>query len=244
MVMADTTSMRLFILGATGGIGRELVGQGLRRGYNVTAFVRAPEKLGVPREGLTAVQGDPLSAEAIGAALVGHDAVLSALGPPGPGRTTIVGDSARATVAAMRSAGVRRLLVVGVALLFEDAGFVASVLRKTLLRNVAADSAEMERIVKGSDLDWTIVRPPRLTNRPATRRYAVRDGHLPQGAGGSASVSRADVAHFLLDEVEQPAHVRRVVGMAYARRATVESSPEATRLASVAGPERRPHTHQ
>jgi putative NADH-flavin reductase len=119
----------------------------------------------------------------------------------------------------MKSTGVRRLLIVGVAALFDDAGLLARVLRKTLLRNVANDSAEMERIVKASQLDWTIVRPPRLTNGPRTEHYAVAEDHLPSGAGGAATVSRADVAHFMLDEVELRAHLRRVVGIAYAKRA-------------------------
>jgi len=219
MVTTASKSMRLFILGATGGTGLQLVDQALKRQHRVTAFVRTPHKLGAPREGLTVIQGDLLNAEAVGAALAGHDAVLSAMGPPGPGRTTIAGDSARATAAAMRATGVRRLLVVGVAVLFDDAGIFARVLRKTLLRNVANDSAEMEVIVKASNLDWTIVRPPRLTNGPLTERYGVVDDHLPLGAGGTATVSRADVAHFMLDEVEHPAHLQRVVGIAYTKSA-------------------------
>ena len=212
---------RLFILGATGGIGRELVNQGLRRHHRITAFVRSPQKLGATREGLTVIQGDLFDTEAVGAALVGHDAVLSTIGPPGPGRTTVTSDGARATVAAMNATGVNRLLIVGVAALFDDAGILARVLRNTLLTNVANDSAEMERIVKATHLDWTIVRPPRLTNGPLTERYGVSDGHLPRGAGAAALVSRADVAHFLLGEVERPAHLRRVVGIAYTRNASL-----------------------
>jgi putative NADH-flavin reductase len=206
--------MRLFVIGATGGIGRQLVEQALERGHLVTAFVRAPEKLGAPREGLTVLRGDPLDPKALSAALSGHDAVLSALGAPGPGRSTVTGDGARAAVAAMQAAGVWRLLVVGVALLFEDAGWIGAVFRKTLLRNVAHDHAEMERIVKASGLEWTIVRPPRLTNGALTQRYGVTAERLPPGAGRIATVSRADVAHFLLDEVERPAHERHVVGIA------------------------------
>jgi putative NADH-flavin reductase len=218
-VIPAKKSMHLFILGATGGTGRELVNQALERNHRVTAFVRSPQKLGAAHEGLTVVQGDLLDTEAVGAALAGHDAVLSAIGPPGPGRTTITRDSAQATLAAMRGPGVRRLLIVGVAMLFEDAGIFAWVLRNTFLRNVANDSAEMELVVKASNLDWTIVRPPRLTNGPLTGRYAFSDDHLPPGAGGMATLSRADLAHFLLNEVEQPAHLRRVVGIAYGRSA-------------------------
>jgi len=204
--------LRLFILGATGGTGRQLVAQALERNHRVTAFVRSPQKLGPPRSGLTVVEGNVLDAQALAAALAGPDAVLSAIGPPGPARTTITSHSAHSTVVAMQAAGLRRLLVVGVAVLFTDAGFLARLFRQTFLRNVADDSAAMERIVQTSALEWTIARPPRLTNGPQTGRYGVLDDHLPQGAGASAIVSRADVAHFLLNEVEQPAHLRRIVG--------------------------------
>ena len=211
--------MRLFILGATGGIGKQLVDQALERHHQVTAFVRSPEKLGARRDGLTVIQGDVRNQDSMSAALRGHDAMLSTLGPPGPSRNTITSDSARTTVAAMQTAGVHRLLIVGVAALFPDIGMFGRMLRNTLLRNVANDSAEMERIVKATSLDWMIIRPPRLTNGPRTEHYGVAVDHLPNGAGGNATVSRADVAHFMLDELEQPRHMRRVVGIAYTRRA-------------------------
>jgi putative NADH-flavin reductase len=203
--------MQLFILGATGGIGRALVDQALERGHQVTAFVRSPQKLGASRAGLTARQGDPRSVAELSAALPGHDAVLSALGPPGPGRTTIHRDCARSTVAAMAATGVRRLLVVSAAVLFPDAGLLAALLRHTMLRNIVEDSGEMEQVIKATDLDWTIARPPRLTNGPRTERYHVEDDRMPRG---TATVSRADVAHFLLGELEGRAHLHQIVGMA------------------------------
>jgi putative NADH-flavin reductase len=207
--------MRLFILGATGGTGRQLIDQALARGHQVTAFVRSPDKLGA-REGLNVRQGDPRDAAALTAALPDHDAVLSALGPPGLeppgfGRSTILPESARSTVSAMQSTGMRRLLIVSAAILFEDLGVFAALLRRTLLRNVVTGSGEMERIVAASDLDWTIVRPPRLTNGPPSGRYQVADDRFPSGR---RTLSRADVAHFLLDELEHPAHLRRIVGQA------------------------------
>src|SRR6266850_1746568 len=112
--------MRLFILGATGGTGRALLDQGLERGHQVTAFVRSPQKLGAPREALTVLRGDPRSVAELSAALPAHDAVLSALGPPGVGRTTILRECARSTVAAMQATGPRRLLVVSAAMLFRN----------------------------------------------------------------------------------------------------------------------------
>lgn len=205
-------SKHLLILGATGGIGQELVNQALERGHRVTALVRSPQKLRGARAGLKVIPGS-LSAEEIGAALAGCDAVLSAVGPSGPGRTSVTQDSARSIVAAMRARGVRRLLIVGVAVLFRDAGILARLLRGTLLRGVADDSEVMEQIVEASGLDWTIVRPPRLTNGPRSERYGVANDHLPPGAGGASTISRADVAHFMLDELERSEHVRRVVGI-------------------------------
>lgn len=211
-------SMCLFILGATGGIGQELVDQALKRHHRVTAFVRTPQKLGPPREHLTVIQGSLLDAEALAASLPGHDAVLSAVGPPGLRRSTITSEAAQATVAAMRTTGVRRLVIVGVAMLFPDSGLLGRILRNTIMRNIANDSAEMERIVKASRLDWTIVRPPRLTNGALTNRYSTTNDHLPSGSGGAmATARRADVAHFVLDEAELPAHIQRVVGIASKR---------------------------
>jgi putative NADH-flavin reductase len=206
------TPMRLFILGATGRTGQALLGQAKRRGHSVTAFVRSPEKLTEFRGRVVIRKGDPRSVDELQVALPGHDAVLSALGPPGLGRSTILSDAARATVRAMQTAGVRRLSVVSVGILFDDAGILAAILRRTLLRNIAKDSAEMERIVWSSSLDWTIARPPRLTNGPLAGNYVVADGRLPQGA--RLSMSRADVASWLLDEIERPAHVHRIVGLA------------------------------
>jgi putative NADH-flavin reductase len=209
---SSNSSERIFVLGATGGTGRAIVEQARQRGHRVTAFVRSPEKLGPAGDGLTVIRGDPRDAGELRAVLPGHDAVLSALGPPGIRPTTIVADCARSTVMAMQAAGVRRLLVVGVAVLFEDDGLLTAIARRTFLRNVARDSAEMERIVRASDLDWTIARPPRLTNGPLTRAYGVAEGSMPPAA--RLTISRADVADFLLDELEHPAHVRRIIGLA------------------------------
>ncbi len=176
--------MRLFVLGASGGIGRQIIDQALERGDRVTAFVRSPEKLGP---------------------------VLSMLGPPGPGPTTIMREGARSTVAAMQAVGIRRLLVVSAAVLFDGAGIIVGLMRRTLLRNVAQDSAEMEHIVMASGMDWTIARPPRLTNGPLTRRYKVEDGRMPRGKW---IVSRADVADFLLAELHEGKYTHKIVGMA------------------------------
>ena len=110
----------------------------------------------------------------------------------------------------MNAAGMRRLLVVSVAFLFPESGFVGALLKNVILRANSADSQEMERVVGSSALDWTIVRPPRLTHGPRTERYRVEDGHLPRGG---RVISRADVAHFMLNETEHPAHIGKIVAV-------------------------------
>jgi putative NADH-flavin reductase len=212
---------RVFVLGATGRTGGELLAQAAARGHRITAFVRSPQKLGPIPERVTTRRGDARSVAELRDALSGHDAVVSALGTGGLGATTILRDSARSVVAAMKAEGLRRLLVVSMGALFPDGGILPAVLRNTILRNVAEDSREMERIVMDSGLDWTIARPPRLTNGPLTKHYLVEDGHM---APGSLSLSRADLAHFLLSEVESNEHVQQIVGLARdARRLSRES---------------------
>src|SRR5215471_8674058 len=150
--------MRLLILGATGGTGVQLVKQALERGHQVTAFVRSPDKVKESNGKLKVVAGDPRDARQLRSILPGHDVVLSSMGYPGLGRTSIRADCAESTVNAMSEVGVRRLLVVSAALLFDDIGFPAWVLRHLVLRNVARDCSGMERIGGASKLDWAIVR--------------------------------------------------------------------------------------
>jgi putative NADH-flavin reductase len=217
MQSSQHEALRLFVVGATGGIGRALVQQAKDRGHRVTAFARSPEKLAsLAGDGITVRRGDPLNASDLQVALPSHDAVLSALGAPGVGQTTVHQDGARSAVTAMRVLGMRRLLVVSGAMLFKDAGLVPAILRRIILRNIAEDLAEMERIVTTSDLDWTIVRPPRLTTGPLTKKYAHAESRMPERA--RTWISRSDVADFLLEEVVQGVHVQQIVGIASMRR--------------------------
>ena len=204
--------MRLLIIGATGGTGLQVTRQAVEGGHNVTAFVRSPQKLGSLRQRVAVREGDPRRVADLRDVLPGHDAVISTLGPAGVGPTTILRAAAESTVAAMQAARVRRLLVVSAAVLFDDLGLAGKILRHTLLRNIADDSIEMERIVVASALDWTIARPPRLTNGPRTGRYDVENGHLP-GRSAFAAISRADVAEFLVSEIQHNTHIHELVGI-------------------------------
>jgi putative NADH-flavin reductase len=234
-VVSGDSEMRLFILGATGGIGGELVDQALARGHRVTAFVRSPERIGRRHERLTILGGDPLDAEQLRRTLPDHDVVISAIGPtprPGPslaairilpkslrdgdalrGRAehSVHRDLARSLVPAMESAAVWRLAVVSSAFLFSDSPIPALVGR-LFFHDTVKDITEMERIIVASSLNWTIVRPPELTDGSRTGNYRIKDSHLP---GFGFKVSRADVADFMLREVEANGHLRKVVGVCY-----------------------------
>jgi putative NADH-flavin reductase len=208
--LSGLAGMKLFVLGATGKTGSEIVSLALARGHQVTAFVRSPEKLS-PAGSLTIVKGDPRDPENMAAALRGHDAVLSAIGPhprEALRPSTLVTDCARATVKAMTMSGVPRLAIVSAAVLFPEKGLYFTFFR-WLTKHHARDLRGMEDIVRGSGLAWTIARPPRLTQSPHAGFRALR-GALP---AGSRAMSFRAVAAFMLDAVERKSHMREVVGL-------------------------------
>ena len=202
--------MKLFILGASGGTGSALVKQAIMRGHTVTAFVRSPEKMTQRSRQLSVVRGDPRDANQLAPALTGHGVVLSALGSRTLKPNPILGVCAKSTIEAMQRVNMHRLFVVSSALLFPHVGLLGSFLRRFVLSNAMADSREMERWVTSSNLDWTIVRPTRLTDGPKTERYQIEYDRLPRGKG---LIARNDVAHFILEALENEGNLRRVVGV-------------------------------
>jgi putative NADH-flavin reductase len=204
--------MRIFILGANGKTGTQIVDLALARNHDVTAFVRSPGKITRRDPSLKVQSGDPHRVDQLARALPGHDVVLSALGvrPPGAFRPhTLVEECAASTVAAMTRAGVRRLVLVSAAVLFPERGLRFAFFRR-LLKHIMRDLESAEQIVRATPLDWTIARPPRLIDRP-DERYRTALGALP--AGGFSMSFRA-VAAFALDAVEQGTYVHEVVGLA------------------------------
>ena len=208
------TGMKLVVLGATGGTGLELVRQAIEHGHSVTAFVRSPDRLQPFRDRIAVQQGDLLNRAELEAVLRGHDAVLSGFGSRTP-RSKADADLLRrfavALAGAMPPAGVSRVVVESVAFLFRDSIVPpAYLLGRLLFPRTVADASAMERVFAESDLDWTMVRPPELTDKPYTGKYRVREGHLPPFG---FSISRADVADFMLKAVENHVSSRKVVGV-------------------------------
>jgi putative NADH-flavin reductase len=209
--------MRILIFGATGGTGRQLVQQALERDHHVTAFVRNPTKLPLRHSRLRIVQGDIEHVETIDAAVPTHDAVLSALGARSFGPTTLLSKAAQEIVRTMEVHGVRRLLWESSLGIGETRGQLGPLYNWLLiplfLRHNFADKERQEQIVRLSSLDWTIVQPAALTNGPFTGAYRV--GRQACAGRLVARISRADVAHFMLEELITRAYVKQAVALCY-----------------------------
>jgi putative NADH-flavin reductase len=209
--------MKLTIFGATGATGTCLVQQALSAGHQVTAVVRDPARLAVPAQPwLRVITADVLDPAAISPAMDGADAVITAVGP-GTGASTLRQDSTRSIIQAMQKTGTRRLLMVSGSVVADEgeSSFMRYLLkplvRRTFLRHVYADMRGAEDEIHDSSLDWTIIRPPALTSKPARGTYrTATDRNLPHGF----AISRADLAAFMLTVLDDPATVRRHIAIA------------------------------
>ena len=204
--------MRLLIVGASGGTGRLLVGQALDAGHEVTAFVRDPSRLPLTHASLRLVIGDVMRPGSIDPAVAGHDAVLCTLGakpegadaPRGQPGVPVCSVGTRHLIDAMNRAGVRRLIVESSAPCGESAVYgrwPAPWIVRTVLREVMADKEIQEAAVRASGLDWTIIRPVKMTDGPRTGRVQVGAGVR---WGITSKVSRADVAAVILQATAAP----------------------------------------
>jgi len=220
---------KLTVFAATGGIGRQVLEQAVAAGHDVTAVVRNPKKLS---PGVRAVAADLAAPDpaVLESAVRGADAVISALGPRSASEAGVAWQGTRAIVQAMKATGVRRIVVVSAAPIGTvpspghpkppkhdpgDGFFMRklfSPLIKAMLRRHYDDLARMEDVLRDSGLDWTIVRPPRLTDKPVTGAYRTAYG---QNLRRGFLISRADVAHLMLRVLGQPETLQRTIGIAY-----------------------------
>jgi putative NADH-flavin reductase len=226
--------MIIVVLGASGGIGQELVRQGLEAGHVLRVVVREPSRLSSTDARLQVTRLD-LRHPGVdrGSALIGvvegADAVLSALGARTSADHGVLTEAAYASVAALRTAGVDRYVGVSAA----PVGTVATPQRphpprddpgddlmtrrvlmplvKHLFAAAYADAAAMEDVIRSSGLSWTLVRPPRLTEGPRTWRYRVS---IDQNVRGGRRISRADVAALMLHAIADPSTSGHTLGVA------------------------------
>ncbi|HZN85110.1 MAG TPA: NAD(P)H-binding protein [Mycobacterium sp.] len=221
--------MKLTLLGATGGVGREIFSQAVATGHLVTAVVRNPSKLPADVDVVRQDLATP-DLEVLAAAMRDVDAVISAVGPHRAAEAGIVAPATAAITHAMDCARVRRLVVISAAPVGVvpsthqphppryDPGddqlmrSVLSPLIRRLFGPLYADLAAMEDQLRDGSLDWTSIRPPRLTNGPLTRTYRTA---IDRNVRHGLFISRRDVAHLMLTVLQQPETVRHAVGVAY-----------------------------
>jgi uncharacterized protein YbjT (DUF2867 family) len=207
---------RILVLGATGRTGRLVTEQALARGWHVHALARQPEAL-APQPGLTVFGGTPLDAAAVARALTGCTAVISTLNnnrasdgffakPVSP--PNFMTDSITNTISAMRAQGVSRISVLsaaGVGDSFGEAPWLFRVIiRNTNLGHTYRDHDALDALIRGSGLDWTLVRPVMLGNKSPTGPIIVSRGGQPKPA---MQISRERVATFLLDTLDSPSSI-------------------------------------
>ena len=205
--------MNLVVFGASGGTGRELVRQALAQGHHVTAFVRDPRSF-PEHDALRVVVGDATDAQPVTNAIIGQDAVLSALGSRSLGDRTLLPESMKQILPAMKLNGVRRLIVLGAAGVGPGAAnnlsaptrLVMQLVGATLLRNPFASQRAMQELIRRSDRDWTIVQPPRLLNSAGRGIWRVEADALP---AGGVRIARADLATFMLAQLGSAEWVRK-----------------------------------
>ena len=197
--MTEQRATQIALFGATGGTGRQVVEQALAKGYRIRALVRDPAKL-AEGDGLTPVQGDVLDQAAVDRCVEGCDAVVCVLGSHGSA-DPVEDRGTERILTAMKTNGQRRLIVVtsmGVGDSIDQvAAFFRAIMRLTLKRVMEAKERQ-EQAIMASGLDWTIVRPGGLTDGPRTGSY---QSGLDKSIKATR-VSRADVADFILRELE------------------------------------------
>ncbi len=206
---------RVLIVGASGRTGRHLVASALSRGLGVTALVPpgAPPDL-FPAEVVRA-EGNVLQAATLAPAVRGQDAVLCVLGPATGSPPTLCSEGTQHLIAAMKSEHVPRLVIVTGAMIghpTEGLGWLYRTLRAAIPQASLADRRLQETLVTASDLDWTLVHPPRLTDGAPRGSWRVGETiHL----GALARVARADLADFMLRQVDDRTLIRRGVSISY-----------------------------
>ncbi|MEP6565471.1 MAG: NAD(P)H-binding protein [Mesorhizobium sp.] len=208
--------MKLLIFGASGATGRALVSAALANGHAVTAFVRTPGKLAISHENLRVIAGDVADRQAVERAVAGHQAVFSCLGVGVPlKRDPAVVAGIGHIVDAMQRTGPARLIYLsflGVRDSRRHLGpLLGGIIVPLVLRHEVADHEAKENLIVQSSLDWTIVRPPKLINGAATGEFRHGDGI--RAASLLPTLARADVAAFMLGQINDTTYSRRAVSI-------------------------------
>lgn len=212
-------ALNVLVVGANGGIGKQAVELALKAGHTVTAVLRNPAKLAMTHANLQIVKGDVMYPETFEDHLERKDAIISALGTNAIGKPTILySEGNKNLLKAMKKKGVLRAFFISASAL-EISPVLPFYVRlaekyivQKILRHMYDDLRVMENLIKESDADWTIMRPPRLTDKPATGKYRFAINSFLKNC---LSISRADVAHFMINNITNEATYRTTIEIGY-----------------------------
>jgi|GEM_PF-1148670 len=205
--------MKLFIIGATGGVGKEAVRQALSKGHEVTAYVRDKNKLvHEAHNNLSIVQGDGLDLDTMTAAMKGHDAIICTVGSKGLKASSTMSDIVKNLIVAMKQNQISKIIYCASAGIHREVPGVMGKLIMFLLRNPLKDHRRSYEMLKESGLDYTVVRPMGLADEDRIEPYQIV-GH--KVSPPSTKISRAAVAHFMLEAVESTKYNKQSIGLSY-----------------------------
>src|SRR5450631_970591 len=209
--------MRICVIGASRGIGYELILIALEEGHEVTVLLRNPAKLNISDSRLKIVKGDILDSSSVTAAIAGQDAVCLCIGiPPTRKPVNVFSRGAERVLAAIDRESHQKLITVTGIGAGDSKGhggfFYDRLINPLLLGTIYADKDRQESIIKASDVEWLIVRPGFLTNGPRTGKYRVIENLSGITAG---KISRADVADFMLKQLSTPTYFRKTPLLTY-----------------------------
>ena len=215
---SDKVAKHLLIIGASGGTGIELVKQALEQGFIVTALVRKPEKLNIQHPQLKILKGDVLDYASVGTAVKGQDAVISALGHKRFFYPTHILSKGTANILrAMEMQGVKRFVcetALGIGNSAWRMGLYYTFFTiPVILPFYFWDKTRQEKLIAASELEWIIVRPAVLTNRK--ERGIWRQGQVIGSLFWTVNIARADVADFMLQQVNDNNNLHAAVGLSW-----------------------------
>ncbi len=210
--------MKLLIIGGTGGTGKELIKQALDEDHDITVLVRNPKKVHTVHPNLRILEGNVLDSNSVERAVIGQDAVLSALGHKRFFiKTTILSKGTNNIINAMNKNGVRRLICI-TSLGVNDSRYRLGLYYTlftipVILFFYFLDKSKQEKLIRKSGLEWTIVRPGQLFNGKIRENYkhGSNVGHYIL----TKIISRADVAHFMLSQLHDKTYLYKAPGITY-----------------------------
>jgi len=215
----EKSTLDILVIGANGGIGRQTVEIALQAGHNVTALLRNPAKLNITHANLQVIKGDVMTPETFEDYLQDKDAVISALGTNTINKPTILySEGNKNLLKAMKKKGVRRAFFISASALEISpvlpfyVRFAEKYIVQKILRHMYDDLRLMENIIKETDTDWTIIRPPRLIDKPVTGEYRFAINSFLKNC---LSISRADVAHFMINNITNGATFKTTIEIGY-----------------------------